>query len=72
MAVVENKRRSFKKAWRKMNDDQKDLFRASYLNAGYAISTFYNDKGGISNIPEVRVRLIEDIAKQITIKDIWD
>jgi len=73
MVVTENKRLSFKNAWRKrMNQEQQESFKNAYLNAGYAISTFYNDKNGNSNISEDRKMAIEKIAADVNVKNIWD
>jgi len=55
-----------------MNDVQKEEFKNAYLNRGFAISTFYNDKAGLSNIPKERIAIIESIADKVGVKNIWD
>jgi len=72
MVITNNNRKSFKKAWRLMNDVQKEEFKNAYLNRGFAISTFYNDKAGLSNIPKERIAIIESIADKVGVKNIWD
>lgn len=72
MVGVENKRKSFVEAWDNMTSKQQRKFKAAYLNKGYAISTFYNDKSGVSNIPEERVEFIESVMKELKVNDVWD
>ena len=73
MSISEiTKRRSFNKIWRTLGTDDKNKVIDIFLNNGYAISTFYNDKRGLSPITDERMEVYIKAFSAIGVENIWD